>query len=127
VFVSSHLMNEMAVTAEHLIVIGRGRLVADCSTEEFIERGRKQTVLVRTPDAERLTEALALVGSVDGLVTCPARRALPGFRGAVRRIGRRPVGSANDLLTPWQGFGVFCLWTAVLLVAAAILLRRRDA
>jgi ABC-2 type transport system ATP-binding protein len=62
VFVSSHLMNEMAVTAEHLIVIGRGRLVADCSTEEFIERGRKQTVLVRTPDAERLTEAIVLEG-----------------------------------------------------------------
>ena len=62
VLVSSHLMNEMAVTAEHLIVIGRGRLVADCSTEEFIERGKKQTVLVRTPDAERLTEAIALEG-----------------------------------------------------------------
>jgi len=52
----------MAVTAEHLIVIGRGRLVADCSTEEFIERGKKQTVLVRTPDAARLTEAIALEG-----------------------------------------------------------------
>jgi ABC-2 type transport system ATP-binding protein len=62
VFVSSHLMNEMAVTAEHLIVIGRGRLVADCSTEEFIERSKKQTVLVRTPDAERLSEAIALEG-----------------------------------------------------------------
>lgn len=33
----------------------------------------------------------------------------------------------NDLLTPWQGYGVFCLWTAVLLVIAAILLKRRDA
>ena len=62
VFVSSHLMNEMAVTAEHLIVIGRGRLVANCSTEEFIERGKKQTVLVRTPDAERLAEAIVLEG-----------------------------------------------------------------
>ncbi|MFG1998538.1 ABC transporter ATP-binding protein [Spirillospora sp. NPDC048911] len=62
VFVSSHLMNEMAVTAEHLIVIGRGRLVADCSTEEFIERSTDQTVLVRSPDAERLTEALAAEG-----------------------------------------------------------------
>jgi ABC-type transport system involved in multi-copper enzyme maturation permease subunit len=34
---------------------------------------------------------------------------------------------AGNLLTPWQGFGVFCLWTAVLLVAAGYLLRRRDA
>jgi ABC-2 type transport system ATP-binding protein len=62
VFVSSHLMNEMAVTAEHLIVIGRGRLVADCSMAEFIERGRKQAVVVRSPDAERLTEAIAVEG-----------------------------------------------------------------
>ncbi len=62
VFVSSHLMNEMAVTADHLIVIGRGKLVADCSTEEFIERAGDQTVLVRSPDAERLGEAIALEG-----------------------------------------------------------------
>jgi ABC-2 type transport system ATP-binding protein len=38
VFVSSHLLNEMAVTADHLIVIGRGRLLADCSTAEFVRR-----------------------------------------------------------------------------------------
>jgi ABC-2 type transport system ATP-binding protein len=62
VFVSSHLMNEMAVTADHLIVIGRGKLVADCSTEEFIERASEQAVLVRSPDAERLGEAIALEG-----------------------------------------------------------------
>lgn len=62
VFVSSHLMNEMAVTAERLIVIGRGRLVADCSTKEFIERNKEQSVLVRSPDAERLKEAIVLEG-----------------------------------------------------------------
>jgi ABC-2 type transport system ATP-binding protein len=62
VFVSSHLMNEIAVTADHLIVIGRGKLVADCSTEEFIERASDQTVLVRSPDAEPLGEAIALEG-----------------------------------------------------------------
>jgi ABC-2 type transport system ATP-binding protein len=50
----------MAVTADHLIVIGRGKLVADCSTEEFIERASDQTVLVHSPDAERLGEAIAL-------------------------------------------------------------------
>jgi ABC-2 type transport system ATP-binding protein len=69
VFVSSHLMNEMAVTAEHLIVIGRGRLIADCSTEEFIQRSTKQTVVVRSPDADRLADALAVEGgkvSADG-------------------------------------------------------------
>ncbi|WP_030167883.1 ABC transporter ATP-binding protein [Spirillospora albida] len=74
VFVSSHLMNEMAVTADHLIVIGRGRLIADCSTEEFIERSTKKAVVVRSPDAARLTEVLAAEGGkvepgADGLLT----------------------------------------------------------
>jgi ABC-2 type transport system ATP-binding protein len=63
VFVSSHLMNEMAVTADHLIVIGRGRLVADCSTEEFIERSTEQSVLVKTPDREQLAELLKAEGA----------------------------------------------------------------
>ncbi|MDQ0408604.1 ABC-2 type transport system ATP-binding protein [Streptomyces sp. DSM 40167] len=63
VFVSSHLMNEMAVTADHLIVVGRGRLVADCSTQEFIERSTKQSVLVRTPDGEKLAQLLREAGA----------------------------------------------------------------
>ena len=63
VFVSSHLMNEMAVTADHLIVIGRGRLVADCSTEEFIERSTERSVLVRTPDGQQLAELLRRQGA----------------------------------------------------------------
>jgi ABC-2 type transport system ATP-binding protein len=66
VFVSSHLMNEMAVTAEHLIVIGRGRLIADCATDEFIARSSERSVLVSSPDAARLTE---LVTAEGGLVT----------------------------------------------------------
>jgi ABC-2 type transport system ATP-binding protein len=57
-------MNEMAVTADHLIVIGKGRLVADCSTEEFIERHNiDRSVLVRTPDPERLETALKAAGA----------------------------------------------------------------
>ena len=68
VFVSSHLMSEMSMTADHLIVIGRGRLIADCPTEEFIDRYSEQTVLVRSPDASRLRDALAAAGGriVDG-------------------------------------------------------------
>lgn len=62
VFVSSHLMNEMAVTADHLVVIGRGKLIADCSTEEFIERSTDKTVLVRSPQAGRLAEVIAAAG-----------------------------------------------------------------
>jgi ABC-2 type transport system ATP-binding protein len=54
VFVSSHLMSEMAVTADHLIVIGRGKLIADSTTQEFIQRSSDRSVLVRTPDPDRL-------------------------------------------------------------------------
>src|SRR5262249_60376274 len=63
VFVSSHLMNEMAVTAEHLIVIGRGKVIADCSTKEFIERSSEKSVLVKSPDARHLSELLAAEGA----------------------------------------------------------------
>jgi ABC-2 type transport system ATP-binding protein len=64
VFVSSHLMNEMAVTADHLIVIGRGRLIADCPTQEFIERSSERSVLVRSPQADRLSELITADGGV---------------------------------------------------------------
>jgi ABC-2 type transport system ATP-binding protein len=59
VFVSSHLMSEMAQTAEHLIVIGRGQLLADMGTEEFVRSASKRSVRVRSPEASRLTELLA--------------------------------------------------------------------
>jgi len=62
IFVSSHLMNEMAVTADHLIVIGRGKLIADCSTQEFIEQSSEKYVLVRSPDAARLADLIAAAG-----------------------------------------------------------------
>ena len=62
VFVSSHLMNEMAVTADHLIVIGRGKLIADCSTQEFIEHSSEKYVLVRSPEAARLADLIAEAG-----------------------------------------------------------------
>ncbi len=62
VLVSSHLMNEMAVTADHLIVIGRGRLLADDATEDVIARGSGQSVRVRTPDPDRLTALITADG-----------------------------------------------------------------
>ncbi len=62
IFVSSHLMNEMAVTADHLIVIGRGKLIADCSTQEFIERSSERSVLVRSPDANTLADLITAEG-----------------------------------------------------------------
>ncbi|OEV07531.1 ATP-binding cassette domain-containing protein [Streptomyces nanshensis] len=62
VFVSSHLMSEMALTAEHLIVIGQGRLLADTSVEEFIARNSRSYILIRTPEPERMREVLAAQG-----------------------------------------------------------------
>jgi ABC-2 type transport system ATP-binding protein len=56
VFVSSHLMSEMALTADHLIVIGRGRLIADMSVDEFVQKASGARVLVRSPQATRLRE-----------------------------------------------------------------------
>jgi ABC-2 type transport system ATP-binding protein len=65
VFVSSHLMSEMENTAEHLIVIGKGRLIADCPMAEFIAQSSRRTVRVRTTDPARLAR---LVAAEDGIV-----------------------------------------------------------
>ena len=63
VFVSSHLMSEMESTADHLIVIGRGQLIADCSMSEFIARSSGASVRVRTPMAENLIKAVTAEGA----------------------------------------------------------------
>ena len=62
VFVSSHLMSEMENTADHLIVIGRGKLIADCPVAEFIADGSAEAVVVKTPDGQRLAEAVTAAG-----------------------------------------------------------------
>lgn len=62
ILVSSHLMNEMAVTADHLVVIGKGKLIAAASTAEVIARGTQKSVRVRTPDAVKLTELISAEG-----------------------------------------------------------------
>jgi ABC-2 type transport system ATP-binding protein len=104
VFVSSHLMNEMAVTADHLIVIGRGRLIAASSTQEFIERSSEKSVLVRSPDAARLADLIA----ADGGKAVPGQQNTGGA-GELRvtgiqapRIGELAAGAAIVLheLTP---------------------------
>jgi ABC-2 type transport system ATP-binding protein len=58
VFVSSHLMSEMALTATRLVVVGRGRLIADTTVEEFVARAGGGTVTVRTPQAAQLRDLL---------------------------------------------------------------------
>jgi ABC-2 type transport system ATP-binding protein len=85
VFISSHLMSEMAMTAESLIVIGRGRLIAACSTEEFIEQGSKRSVLVKSPDAPALRDLIVAAG---GEVTAGEDGAL-----IVRLLGAPQIGA----------------------------------
>ncbi len=62
VFVSSHLMSEMALTADHLVVIGQGRLLADTSMAEFIAENSRSYVRIRTPQREQLLDALHAAG-----------------------------------------------------------------
>ena len=77
VLVSSHLMSEMALTADHLLVIGKGRLIADTSVDEFVRSSSQQSVHVRSPQAAelavRLREAGAGVqaGSTSRVATAP--------------------------------------------------------
>ena len=80
VLVSSHLMSEMALTAEHLVVIGRGRLIADTSVTEFIDSSSCQFVRVRTPEGDRFTELLLDAGAMvvadpDGALSITGLRA----------------------------------------------------
>ncbi|HWB21329.1 MAG TPA: ATP-binding cassette domain-containing protein [Gaiellaceae bacterium] len=58
VFVSSHLMSEMALTADHLIIIGRGRLIADLSVDDFVRQASGNLVRVRSPQATQLRDVL---------------------------------------------------------------------
>jgi ABC-2 type transport system ATP-binding protein len=85
ILVSSHLMNEMAVTADHLIVIGRGRLITESSTEDVIARSTDKSVRVRTPDAAKLAELISAAGG----------KASPGAAGH----GEPASGNGAPLLT----------------------------
>ena len=61
--VSSHLMSEMALTAEHLVVIGQGRLLADDTVDGFVAANGPNTVHVRSPESERLAALLVAHGA----------------------------------------------------------------
>ncbi|MGH3416099.1 MAG: ABC transporter ATP-binding protein [Actinocrinis sp.] len=86
VFVSSHLMNEMAVTADHVVVVGRGKLIADTSMNEFIAQHAENAVLVRTPQADLLADALRAAG---GEVTVQRDGGL-----LVAKLGAPAIGEA---------------------------------
>jgi ABC-2 type transport system ATP-binding protein len=101
VFVSSHLMSEMALMADHLIVIGRGRLIADTSVDEFVQRASKKVVRVRTPEATQLRDLM--LG--DGVVVTSVEPGLLEVAGLkAEQIGE--VAFANRIvlheLTPQQ-------------------------
>jgi ABC-2 type transport system ATP-binding protein len=85
VFVSSHLMSEMQHTADHLLVIGRGRLIADCTVAEFIEQNSEHQVRVRTTEPDRLAE----------VVTAAGGRA--AVEGTTVQVWRLPVERIGDL------------------------------
>jgi len=63
VLVSSHLMSEMALTADHLLVIGKGQLIADTSVEEFVRSSSQQSVHVRSPQAAELAAVCREAGA----------------------------------------------------------------
>ena len=74
IFVSSHLMSEMENTADHLIVVGKGRLIADCTMKDFIARSSGSAVRVQTTAPDELVLAIAAEGGTatagaDGTLT----------------------------------------------------------
>jgi ABC-2 type transport system ATP-binding protein len=87
VFVSSHLMSEMALTADHVIVIGLGKLIRDESMATFIDSSSRGSVLVRTPDEARFSAILAGAGATVNQIDELGRRALDVDGLDVERIG----------------------------------------
>jgi ABC-2 type transport system ATP-binding protein len=73
IFLSSHLMSEMAQTADHIIVLGRGRVIADAPVGDIVARSSGGSVTVRTPDAHKLSAAVTSEG---GTVTLASDGAL---------------------------------------------------
>lgn len=94
VFVSSHHMSEMAITADHLIVIGRGHLIADTTVQEFVRTAASNVVKVRTPDAERFAQALSASGASVRRDGSPDLLEVSGLD--VEQVGR--TAHANEIL-----------------------------
>lgn len=101
VFVSSHLMSEMALTADHLVVVGRGRLIRDQSTEDFIAAASSASVRVRSPQAAQLRDVL-LAGDVRVASSAEGELIVDGLTSD--EIGERAASATLVLheLTPVQ-------------------------
>jgi ABC-2 type transport system ATP-binding protein len=105
VFVSSHLMSEMENTADHLLVIGRGKLIADCTVAEFIAANSQVNVRVRTPQPDPLAKLLAAAGGTvrddgKGVLTVsgldPGRVGDLAFENSVRLHELSPVHASLE-------------------------------
>jgi ABC-2 type transport system ATP-binding protein len=90
VFVSSHLMAEMALTADHLVVIGRGRLIADTSVADFVARPSSGRVRVSSPDSQRLHQLIAEKASEMSPIVAGVDGDSPGF--TVSGLARSAIG-----------------------------------
>jgi ABC-2 type transport system ATP-binding protein len=102
VFLSSHLMSEMSQTADHLIVLGRGRVIADAPTAEIVARSTGGAVTVRTPQAASLAPVL----TAEGATVSPAEDGSLLVTGlAAPRIGELAAAGGVVLheLTPVAG------------------------
>ncbi|HEY3752633.1 MAG TPA: ABC transporter ATP-binding protein, partial [Pseudonocardiaceae bacterium] len=110
VLVSSHLLSEMALTAQDLVVIGRGRLISQCTTAEFIEQAGAAGIRVRSPQLDQLSTLLTQSGAVVrpatadvGQSAAPAALMVSGMNGAA--IGE--LAAANNVvlheLSPQSG------------------------
>jgi ABC-2 type transport system ATP-binding protein len=103
VFVSSHLLSEMSLTAGHLIVIGKGRLLADVATDEFIARATTSAVKVRSPRLPELADVLTRAGlafttSPDALVVSDAPMEQVGDLAAGAGIGLHELAAQRGSL-----------------------------
>jgi ABC-2 type transport system ATP-binding protein len=99
VFVSSHLMSEMALTADHLVVIGRGRLLADVSMNDFIDQNSHSFVRLRTPQPETLLDTLAGAGITATRLPDGAFQVMDGDPAAIGDLAR-DAGVALHELSP---------------------------
>ncbi|MFJ6725334.1 MULTISPECIES: ATP-binding cassette domain-containing protein [unclassified Streptomyces] len=116
VFVSSHLMSEMALVADHLIVVGRGRLLADTTVRDLVREAGGDTVQVATADPARLREVLA--GPDVEIVGRPGSEELQ-----VRGLGAREIG----LRAAAHGIALFELTQRTVSLEQAFMDLTRDA
>jgi ABC-2 type transport system ATP-binding protein len=103
VLVSSHLMSEMAVTADRLVVIGRGRLLADTTVQELITAAADDAVIVRSPQTSRLRELLvgpdvSVTGSADELTVTGLTAEQVGERAAAAGVVLHQLSSQTASL-----------------------------